>query len=282
MIVVIFPVGAFGSTIEYSLRQFSNELTKIKAHVMQNGSIHSYSKEFHPITISQIKKLTDWSIEIATPIYPGLDFLSPLQTMIEFEKIIPDDKKVVVVHTNTLEMAERTQLFAYHKNNDFLHRVVKDKEKSWNSNYTSYNCMKKYELREALSYHIDQQKNHLEIGNHIIKDWLYISADDILYDFKATLYRIINYCGLTINSSNSIDTFYIEWFAKQQYILDEFKRINNIVEALDNKIYFEWSSLSILGEAIVQSRLRKNNMEIACFNLDTFPTNTTDLLKVIL
>jgi len=282
MIVVIFPAGAFGSTIEYSIRQFSNELTKIKAYVMENGSMHSYSKEWHPTTISQFKNPANFTVEIATPTYPGLDYLSPLQTLIELKKIIPENKKVIVIHMNTLEMAERTQLFAYHKIHSFLHSITKDKEKSWNSDYSSFTDMRKYELREALSYYIDQQKNYLEIEKNIIKDWLYISADDILYDFKDTICKIINYCGLTLNNSNSIDAFYTGWFAKQQYILEEFKRINDIIEAINNETYFEWVRLSIFGEAIIQSRLRKNNMEIACFNLDTFPTNTTDLQKVII
>lgn len=282
MIIVLFPSGGFGSTIEYSLRRFTNELTKIEATVMEDGSMHSYLKECHTVTLDWFLKNKDSSVEIATPIYPGLDCFEPLETVNKFKDFISKDKKVILIHFNTLCMAERNTLFAYYKIQNFLSFIMKDKQTAWSSDYKSFTDMKIYELREALSFYIDQQLAYLKIKENIVNDWLYITPDDILYNFKNTILKIINYCDLTVDQSNSIDEFFKGWFSKQQYILEEFKKIDNIVNAVTNNQYFEWTSLSIMAEAIIQSRLKRIGMEFACYNLDVFPTNTKDLQKNII
>jgi hypothetical protein len=142
--------------------------------------------------------------------------------------------------------------------------------------------MKLYELREALSFNIDQAPTYLDLGNCINSNWLCITPDDVLYDYQKTICKIIDYCGLTIDPDQNIEKFYHNWFTKQQYILDEFDNINLILQHLDSDNVFSWNKLSIVGEAIVQSRLRAQGIEIACYNLNTFPSNTQDLKKVLI
>jgi hypothetical protein len=284
MIIILFPAGGFGSTIEYSLRKFSNELKKIEATIMEDGSIHSYKKEFHPLTFDELLELKnkESSIEIATPIYPGFDYLEPFETIKEIHKSLKDYKKFVVIHFNTTAMAERNQLFCYYKIPNWIDTVLKDKHTQWDATYTSVNDMQIFEKREALSFHMDTLSSYLKIQENIFKDCLYITADNILYDFKNTILKIINYYELTIDDSEDINSFYREWFSKQKYILNEFDTINSILDSInDLREEFEWKPLSIAGEAIIQSRLRKQGMEIACYNLDVFPTNTTSLKEFI-
>lgn len=282
MIIVLFPAGAFGSTIEYSLRKFSNELTKVNAQVNEDGSMHSFSKEWHPTTIDRFLKNKNFTQEVATPTYPGQDYLTPAETVQQVCNFITDKEKVVIIMMGTVAMAERNQLFAYHKAPNFMPVVLKDKQTSWNPDYNSYLDMKPFEIREALSFYINTQTSYLEIKKDAVKNWLYITPDDILYDFKNTILKIIDYCGLTVDQSDSIDTFYQTWFDKQQYILKEFETINNIMSCINLKHFYKWEKLSILGEAIVQARLRKQGQEIACYNLDVFPINTVDLTAVII
>ena len=142
--------------------------------------------------------------------------------------------------------------------------------------------MQPFELREALSFFIDQQAEQLEISKVIDKNWLCITPDDVLYNFKNTILKIIEYTGLTVNDSKDIDDFYNEWFKNQQYILDEFENINSIVASINSGSDTTWNKLSIIGEAMVQSRLRQQGIELACHNLDQFPSNTKDLKKVLL
>jgi len=179
-------------------------------------------------------------------------------------------------------MAEKNQLFSFYKIPSFLNKIMKDKQTAWNVNYNSYTDMQPFELREALSLFIDQQSDELEISKVIDKNWVCVTPDDLLYNFKNTILKIIEYIGLTVDNSENIDEFYNNWFKKQQYIIDEFKTIDNIMNSINLESSMTWDKLSIIGEAIVQSRLRRQGIEIACHGLNQFPTNTNDLTKVLL
>lgn len=282
MIIVLFPSGAFGSTIEYSIRQFSNELRKVEATVTEFGSMHSYTKEFHPITFEEFLKIKNNNYEIVTPVYPGHNYKTSSETIKELKRSINLSQKVVLVYFSNLDMAKRNQLFGFYKISNFLNVIMKDKQTAWNVSYNSYTDMQPFELREALSLFIDQQSEKLEISKVIDKNWLCITPDDLLYNFKNTILKIIDYCGLTENNSTSIDEFYKLWFEKQQYILNEFEIVNKVIDSITSGEYFSWEPISIMGEAIIQSRLRQHGIEIICFNLNIFPTNTIDLQKVII
>lgn len=275
MIIIAFPVGAFGSTIEYSLREFSNELTKVSGLVLPNGSMHSFKKEFHPRTIEELSNLNK-SIEIATPVYPGDDWLTPVNTIVQFKKYLTQDHKVVLIYFKEMQSAERNMLFSYYKLSNFL-RIFEGKEKNWNKEYNSFSDMQLYEQREAISFLVDSQSDYTEVFKVSEKNWLKVEVNDILYNFKNTLLTIFDYCNLSINTNSNIDKFYQEWFEKQQYIINEFETINNIMHSITTDQYMQWGQLSIVGEAIIQSRLRKQGTEISCYNLNIFPTDTANL-----
>lgn len=281
MIIVLFPAGAFGSTVEYCLRQFSCELTKVKATVLDNGSMHGYQKEFHPLTVDEFAR-NQLDYEIVTPVYPGFDYLSPLQTIQQFEQYLDHNQKVVLIYFKDLDMAQRNQLFCYHKIPILFDTIMTNKHKDWNSNYQSWHDMQIYELREALSFHIDQLQGFLEIPKQVNQNWLFVTPDDLLYNFKNTVLKIMNYLDLTQDTQHNLDDFYKIWMPRQKYILDEFDLINQITQHIESGGDLIWKKLSIMGEAIVQSRLRKMGLEIACNRLDQFPTSTQDLRKIIL
>ena len=282
MIIVLFPSGAFGSTIEYSLRRFTNELTKVSAEITNTGSMHSYDKEFHPVTISEFLKIKDSKFEIVTPVYPGVDQRSPKETILKFKKVIKTDQKVLLIYLANINMAERNCLFAYYKIPVFLDCVLKNKQTAWNASYSSWRDMELYEQREALSFYIDSEVERVEISDLIDKNWMCITPDDLLYNFKNTLLKIIEYFELTIDATQHIEEFYNSWFKKQQYILDEFKTIELIMNNINSNHVISWDKLSIVSEAIIQSRLRKQGIELACYNLNKFPSNTDDLKQFYL
>ena len=280
MIIVLFPAGAFGSTVEYCLRQFSNELTKIVATVALDGSMHSFQKEFHPKTVEEFVQVKD--CEIATPVYPGQDYLSPSQTIDQFAKNTDVDQKILVIHFSSVKMVERNQLFCYYKVPNFFDVILKDKHLSWNPHYKSWTDMQPYELREALSFYIDQQSQHLEVEKSKNKNWLFITPDDLLTNFEITILDIIKYFELTVDTEQNIGEFADLWVSKQKYIVEEFEQIEQIMSSMYSNTDFCWNKISIVGEAIIQSRLRGRGLEIACDQLNQFPTSTRDLHKIIL
>lgn len=281
MIIVLFPSGAFGSTVEYCLRQFSNELTKIKATVASNGSMHTFQKEFHPTTVAEfLQGKKDY--EIATPVYPNNDYLSPSQTIDQLAKNVDIDQKTLVVHFPSIKMAERNQLFCYYKRPNFFDAILKDKHLVWNAQYKSWKDMQPFELREILSFFIDQQHEYLEVEKSKNKNWFFITPDDLLYNFEITILDIIKYFQLTVDTEQNIGEFADHWIAKQKYILQEFEQIEQIMSNMHSNINFCWNKLSIVGEAIIQSRFRRRGLEIVCDQLNQFPTSTCGLHKIIL
>ena len=275
----MFPAGAFGSTIEYALRNFSNELPSVEGTVLDDGSMHSYQKEFHPKTIDNWNQFDNW--KIATPVYPGLDYLSPLATVQQIKNKISTEQKLILIHFDTVDQVYRNYLFAYYKTDEFLERALKDKPSQWNPKYTCVADMQPYEIREALSFFIGDANDYLQVVEQKQHNWLCVTPDDILYNFKNTVITMLDYYDLTLDSQCNIDSFYTEWFEKQQYILKEFETIQMILKSLQGKPC-DWSSLSIVGEAIVQHVLRTQGIEIACHDLNQFPTTTQELRNILI
>ena len=117
--------------------------------------------------------------------------------------------------------------------------------------------------------------------NQVPAGWLCVTTDQILYDFEHTISRMIDYCELTPDPDTNLTEFHAVWFERQQYILNEFHTVQQIIENLNNQD-FNWNPISIMAEAIVQAKLRQQGWEIACYQLNQFPTNIQDLRKVML
>lgn len=277
MIAVLFPSGGFGSTLEYCLRQFSNELTKIKTYILADGSMHGYRKELHPVGFREFLDRANETFEVITPVYPTEEHLTPCETVEKWKTILPSDAKVVLVSFDTVEQAERNQLFVYHKLPGVLDNILKDKAQEWNESYISYNDMKRQEIREALSLHIDTMDSYTSIRSIADPQWLVITPDDVLYNFKETLIKMFDHCGLTFNDRD-VDGFYNDWFPKQQYVIDEYQETFNITDAVKNDQVYVWEPLSLMGESIVQSRLRRQGQNIYPDDVEVFPTDSIGLI----
>lgn len=279
MIGIFFPGGAFGSTLEYCLRNFSQEFDSIDAEVQIDGSMHGYRKEFHPLTVEEFQNI-DATMQIVTPLYPNHSLLSVTETINEFIKV-SGNHKVIFVILNTTTLVERNWLYFYYKIgiNEWLKRFKLDPT-PWNKNYKSFNDMNIWEQRESLSYIInDTMAEYLSANDIGLPNWFTITTDDILFNFRKTLEQLFKYLELTLNP-DGLDTFISEWTQKQQYVLEEIKLIDDILINFQNKNVLEWEALSLMGEAIVQSRLARLGYEFRCYNLNQFPTSTTEIFKL--
>lgn len=273
MIAVLFTAGNFGSTIEYCLRQFSQELTKVKAEVLPDGSMHGFQKELHPLMLSQCKDFDE--AQIITPVFPNYDYLSG-PACVEWYRTALNNHKVILIDSANQSQAERCQLFAYHKVPTMIDAVMKDKARSWNIAYQHWRDMQKWELREALSFYIDQQSDLVNMARYATDNWLVVSPQSILDDLPGQVRCMLDFCGLTYNG-DSIDAFYQKWLAKQQYILQQAETVDLVLRAIENNTLIEWQPLSIFGEAIVQSRLRRMSHELDMPGLDVLPCDSNRL-----
>ena len=292
MIHVFFVPGMFGTTIEYVLRNFTNEYQSCPAEVCIDGSMHIFGKEFHPRKQTEIEealaKLTADSI--STPIYPfAKDHL--VDILDTFQKALPSFAKErhVLIHASTTKGAELNMLFQYHKiaagqmlqlgldifvgNN--THNIV-----NWNPNYTHWTEMQQWELREWFSlFYVQWVQEWIESQEQVGNTFLKVNHLDVLDNFVPTLSKIIKHCGLT--ETDGLEEFGKMWRSKQQYIVSEFELLDSIVTHSINNYQFSWVPINIIAEAIVQQRLRALGYEIRCDGLNTFPTDSKTLYNLL-
>jgi len=283
MIIILFTAGNFGTTLEFCLHNYSKELIDLNPIFDKTGSMHTFAKQGHVTSVTNydtIKEmLPNTEFDILTPVYPSLDGLSPKDSVTAWLEKFSSDDRGIFVYNATRDQAIRTQLFAYHKVPDWLDVIInKNKAAAWNSKYNNWSDMQRYELREALSFYFDNIIDDFEAEQVVPANWYKITPDDILWDFEKTIKNLINHAGLTYNQKD-IDQFYQTWRSKQQYILDDYNLIDDICKNMLINDYFEWPELSVVDEAIIQSELRKQGIEINITGLNVFPQSNLELRK---
>jgi len=147
-----------------------------------------------------------------------------------------------------------------------------------------------WELRELSSeYHFDRMQNGLldkEILGDLAKNFptvKFIPVDQLRDNFHNTIIDILEHFEIDIVNWNKIDNIYSLWLPKQLYINAD-KNISLIVDALINRIPLDWSTWNItfIDEFIIQRLLLDSGVEIACYNLNKFPTNTAGFLPFLI
>jgi hypothetical protein len=288
MINIFYVAGMFGSTLEYMLRNFTNNFSPISASVLPDGSMHSFNKEFHyhPEGIEKLLAEFNENIQITTITHP--DEKHNLKWIIEnWPGDLTKSKNIFIISDNIRD-SELNLLFLYYKIaagshlrkglDLFFHINHLDK---WNENIKHWSESQEWQLRESYSLFYPNLVTEWA-ANVAVPNSMIIKNHQLLYDLKETFLKIVNFCELTL-LDKELDSFVNEWTSKQQYIVNHFNLLDKVIENTLNDKYFDWSTdrLCIISEAIIQQRLRSLGYEIKCFNLNKFPTNSKDLATLL-
>lgn len=283
MITILYPCGAYGSTLEYCIRRFSKEFTTVNCAVSETGNMHGFNKTLHITHSTQLGAIDD-SLDIITPLYPMIDSESMYSIIDKFKihELISHDK-VIFVTLPTISLILLARLNSYYKQpkcSVTFFEVGAQNVNNWDPAYTTIDVMQVWEKREAVSL-LDTNDAFMNAYTVANPNWLTISADNILYNLPMVVSDIITYLGLTFDDTG-IGEFYKDWFSKQQYILDSNQLIETIVESTINNSIFKWDTLDFIVEALVQHKLRLHGYELQCYNLNQFPTDSTTLRKLLI
>jgi hypothetical protein len=287
MINIFFVPGMFGSTIEYVLRSYTKELTPVeRRRCCADGSMHNFSRQLHTTSMSDILKLLDRShnVEISTSIYP-FQQNHLLDIVNAYKQFANQDDKNILIYAPDLRSAELNMLFQYYKiafgsniiaGLDLFCSGNEHNITNWNHLYTHWSQMQPWELREWLSlFYVNWMQEWTDSYHLTDESFLKIKNTDILYHPYLTIEQIAEFCKLTI--TNDMLLFLSEWQQHQQYIVTEFEYLDQIIDqTIDN-----WKPLSIISEAIIQQRLRSKGIELCCHGLNTFPTDSNSLYKLL-
>ena len=289
MISVLFPAGGFGSTIEYCIRRFSKEFATIDATVADDGSMHTFCKIHHPLRMIEINEMLAADADIATITYPNLDKLPPSETLKIFKQLRVDMESVVFVAMPEIRQVLRNQLFVFNKillNPAFVSKLFDNSTRfnQWNPQYTSVDDMERWEQREMLSLEF-QDLSATCVAAELADDrWCTITPDELLTDFAQTIKKIITYLHLTLVNEGDLEEFASVWIKKQQYILDQYQLIENIVDHTINSASpcLMWEPLDLVNEALIQSMLRNQGFDLLCHGLNDFPLDSNSLRNHII
>lgn len=288
MINVFFVPGMFGSTVEFLLRNYSSLNDPIEGKILKNGSMHSFAKQYHPCDELALTVKPTVNVKIATPIYPVKELHLP-EILEKFKSFSTDNDNNILIYADSNVDAEINMLFMYYKvilrtakPNGFTLLCGENQHNitSWNPAYTHWSEMHAWELREWFSiFYEDWTQEWISSFDQVPNYFLKIKNTDILFFPQDTFDKILSFCNLDYIKDPS--DFLNEWQFKQQYVVDEFMLINQIVESTVAQKEFTWSPLNLVSEAIIQNRLRKKNFELCCYDLNTFPTNSNILYNLL-
>jgi hypothetical protein len=289
MINIFFVPGMFGSSLEFVLRSYTNEYVPIDASIDSDGSMHSFKKEFHLLSIDEINqyRAAQFNNSITTPIYPFKN--AHLDEILKSYDLDKPGTYNLLIYADSTESAELNLLFQYYKiaagsknqqglgifcgNN--IHNITQ-----WNKDYLHWSQMKPWELREWFSlFYVQWVQEWIDSYDQVPDTFLKIKNTDFLFNTKNMCLQIMDFCKLTL--SKNLDSFINNWRTKQQYIIDEFKLLDQIVDYTITNQKFVWQPISIISEAIVQQRLRSAGYEIKCDGLDTFPVDSKTLYSLL-
>lgn len=285
MIHVFFSNGMFGSTIEYMLRNYTKEYSGIDGRILEDGSMHSFRKQYHPLEKSHLKLLDELDqTAITTPIYPFRD--AELPEILSLFKI-KDNDKCILIHARNIRDCELNFLFRYYKiairpchGMGIFFSSANSTVKMWNHFYNSWQDMQTWELREWFSiFYPSWTKGWVDSFRQVPDYWHTVSNFQILENTVNEFRNMINFCNLT--ERDDLSGFSSKWRSMQQYVINEYNLLDDIVNYTLQQQNFTWQPLNIISESIIQHRLRDKGYEIKCNNLNTFPTDAKTLYNLL-
>lgn len=159
-----------------------------------------------------------------------------------------------------------------------------DKSNYWGKN--SIDELEYWELRELLSvYWFNRDKDLYTCWKQLSRNFnniLFVSINELKNNPIASIKLIFNFFNIDNYNHTDIQNILSQW-EKLQIHKDKDSTVDLIIQSVLEDVYYDWANtnLSILDEAYIQRQLRENNVEIKCFNLNKFPTNTKLFKNII-
>jgi len=294
VIHILFLPGTFGSTVQFLLRTYCTKYKDIEfddeVPYYSYGSMHGYAKTGHYCIYPQLEAFLegrlDNHIKISTPVYPMIDATAKM-VINKIKSSRPFDP-VIFLYVSNIEYAEINMIARFYKMSqtdpvEAVRSMVDDYIlgiHSWNEKYSHWTDMEVWELREWLSLFYPNWINEwIESIKFTPKNWLVISTEEVFNETEETFKKILEYTGAY--NLHEFQSFCIEWRKKQQYLLDVYNQVKNIVFNSIHNIQYFWEPIGFIEEVIIQKQLRDNGYQLRCFNLNVFPTNSTELHNLL-
>lgn len=274
MYCITYPCGAYGKFVSWTLLWLSGVFDK-RARPFNGQNAHSWNSD---------KILADTVEEACKIARSGLS-MHPVYK--EGQSLADQLEKLSSVYDKIVYLYPDKQDYVWYMNNKMF--------KVWPGNsglqvqfeHLGHNYSDKalWEQREYLSlFYYD--KTLIEVCQdeieYLNKTYIKTVPINTLRDnFIQTIKSIADYCDVKIQQTDSdIVSLYTDWISVEKYLYKD-KLINGLVDSIMTHEYTDMHNLTIVDESEIQRRLRLKGFEIQCYQLNKWPTTTTQLRELI-
>lgn len=290
-ILITYPPGGYGTFVEWALSYFSGDLTDESLPFRPSGSSHGYIGK--PLDFGE---LSYFSLSSDKYFSSDLNFkfvrchcLRNVGNYNFIESYINKYKTCVNYVINIYDDPNST-LLIFH---NIINKIRPDLRKKYLDDVQNLTKITEsdslWEVREKYSFYLGVL--YTTLSNR----WLYPTDDDkiiklsvteLVADFSKCLKMIFEKTGLRFDPTRAqiLDDIILKWLELQKFINMQ-KLCEDIVHNVVNCTDFSWSpgQLTIYDEAFIQMLLRDlHGIELRCYNLNEFPTNSHDLRKLVI
>lgn len=279
----MFASGCYGHWINWCIRYFGRG-DDLPLPFKDTGSAHKVPvSKFFENAKGYLDDPGDGDIVAVHPVSEDKEILSDILAQITEKShktiFITPDKNSALLAWNNKFTKVRDEWFA-----PYLDQIKKDTHNGWGKNWSD---MATWERREFLSYYWWparlSEHNVKTIGDFDYKDHTSLNLFTVRLsglrdDFAGTITKMLDYLDLKSKRDISeLHRIYAIWAELQKHFYKD-RLVEGIIESVVNDTYLEWEPLSIIDEATIQMTLRdQHKLDLMCYDLDVFPTNTKSL-----
>ena len=286
-IPIVFTAGMYGTFLHWALSYFSG-LTDLTSPHTNSGNSHRFRGP-HLETIQR------WREYVNNPHqYSKLVRLHPRMSAEDFPKKNINEmleyasKAIVIYNTDDYQLLLLNNKFE----KIWAHGILKERESTLVDTMAKWNKIKlddmeAWEIREMLSHGTCTNIYEESRGDGLITfddpRAYKLNIHDLINDFKNRIIEILNYCELPLVRDN-FDEVYQDWVMHQKHLKKD-QIVKTIIDSVVNNYEYNWGgqNLTLVDESFVQMELRDlHKLDLLCYNLNVFPTNTTDLKKLLI
>ena len=273
-ILIVYPPGGYGTFVEWCFNYFSGQITTLP--FKPNGSSHLFDGN----QFDQAGRRTKTTLEYINSkecyrfarTHNNLMIEEAVDSVQHVVLLMPTKDTRLLVLNNAVDKI----LYIDQVTNYIQHFV-----KTHNQFDYDLDNLERWQQREILSYWFngaDDYDQQYQTTKSIIK----IPISNLIAEFESSIAYLLNACNIKPTNFENITNIKNKWLSLQRHTIKD-QLINQIVKSTVNGICYQWDSeLSVIDEAYIQWQLRElHNLDLMCYSVNVFPTDTTNLMKLL-
>lgn len=267
MIKILFPPGCYGTFLARCIYNFSNlRQGEFQDFTFTDGSSHVYRSNQHANELIRVGHSTTLTIDDQDQVVT----------------IVPSQDHALDYYNNQFYKEDSGHLVSYILKQISPAEAQEKLQTQWGYLGTFDTTVPRWIMREWCSFWIQDILDAWYSADDYVKinALRQTTTQDLFENFLPTLETIFIDLGLTFTVDRDIVDRQHQGFVKAQKFHNSEIKCRQIVSNVLSGVDAEVKIHSIFDEAYIQHLLRKNDLDLMCEGLDSFPISTAQLKKL--